>query len=218
MKVRLKRSWSKAYPELTVGNVYRVFEDSNEYLRIISDAGEPILFNRKAFEFVDPAQPSDWISERGEEGELYAAPRELQDPPCFFEKWHDHDWKVQTKFTHYVYELCRAERALMADPPNRFIRVHRRPGNAVEPIMLFSELDEERWEVRKVEVFADGRLSYANERGSFGMTKLGDQPVPALEVLAANAEFELAEITRAEFDEIFEKALTAEEAAQFETS
>ena len=75
MKVRLKRGWSKAWPELTLGNVYRVLGISNAYFRLISDAGDPILFNRNAFELVDPVQPSDWISEHGEEGELYAAPR-----------------------------------------------------------------------------------------------------------------------------------------------
>lgn len=214
MKVRLKRGWSKAYPELTLGNVYRVLGVECDDLRLISDAGEPILFNPKAFEFVDPAQPSDWISERGEEGELYAAPRDLNEPRHFFELWHDGDQKVQQRLRHYVYDLARAERALMTDPPNSFIRVDWKHGNAEDPITLFSELDEERWEVRKVEVFADGRIGYANERGSFGMTSLGYHPVPALEVLADNPEFEPVEITRAEFDEIFDKALTAEEAAQ----
>lgn len=214
MKVRLKRGWSKAWPELTLGNVYRVLEISDAYFRLISDAGDPILFNRNAFELVDPVQPSDWISERGEEGELYAAPRELSTPRHFFELWHDGDQKVQQRLRHYVYDLARGEGALMTDPPNSFIRVDWRHGNAEDPITLFSELDEERWEVRKVEVFADGRIGYANERGSFGMTSLGDQPVPALEVLADNPEFEPVEITRAEFDDIFDKALTAEEAAQ----
>jgi hypothetical protein len=194
--------------------VYRVLGIECDDLVLISDAGDPILFNPKAFELVDPAQPADWISERGEEGELYAAPRELNEPRHFYELWHDGDLKVQSRLRGYVYELARAERALMADPPNSFIRVHWKHGNAEDPITLYSELDEERWEVRKVEVFADGRIGYANERGSFGMTSLGDQPVPALEVIADNPEFDPVEITRAEFNDIFDKALTAEEADQ----
>lgn len=29
------------------------------------------------------------------------------------------------------------------------------------PVMLYSELDDRRYEIRKVEVFADGRMQYA---------------------------------------------------------
>jgi hypothetical protein len=39
VKVRLKRGWSKTYPELTVGNVYRVLGISPEHFRIICDSG-----------------------------------------------------------------------------------------------------------------------------------------------------------------------------------
>lgn len=74
MKVRIKHAWSRTYPELTLGNVYRVIGIEADDLRIISDAGEPILFNAKAFEFVDATHPATWISERGQEGELYASP------------------------------------------------------------------------------------------------------------------------------------------------
>jgi len=214
MKVRLKPGWLKAYPELTPGNVYRVLGISIDSLQIISDAGEPILFNRTAFEFIDPVRPSNWVEERGTEGGLYAFPRELSEPRNFFERWHDGDHKIQMRLRHYVYELCRAERAQMADPPNRYIRVQWNHTDPEEPVTLFSELDEERREVRRVEVFADGRIGYANERGSFGRTRLAERPISTIDEIAAIPEFEPLEITRAEFDEIFDKALSAEEAAQ----
>jgi len=207
MKVRLKRGWSKAWPEFTVGNVYRVLGIEADMLRLITDAGEPLLFDARGFEVVDSVQPADWISVRGEQGEQYAAPRELSEPRHFYELWHDGDSKIRSRLQHYVSELARAERALMADPPNIFIRVQGKRDRADDPITLFIELDEERWEVRRVEVFADGRLGYASERGTFGPTTLGDGP------LAANPEFSSSEITRAEFETIFDEALTAEEAA-----
>ena len=31
-----------------------------------------------------------------------------------------------------------------------------------EPVLLYSELDKDRWETRKVEVFADGRIGFAS--------------------------------------------------------
>ena len=37
-----------------------------------------------------------------------------------------------------------------------------------DPIVLISELDDERYEVRKVEVFADGLLGFAGEQASAG--------------------------------------------------
>jgi hypothetical protein len=146
---------------------------------------------------------------------LYAFPRELSEPRNFFERWHDGDEKIRMRFRHYVYALSRAERAQMADPPNTFVRLQWKHTDPEEAVTLFSELDEERREVRRVEVFADGRIGYANERGSFGRTHLAERPISTLDELAAIPEFEPSEITRAEFDEIFEKALSAEEAAQF---
>jgi len=31
-----------------------------------------------------------------------------------------------------------------------------------EPVLLFSEIDGQRWEARKVDFFSDGRLGYAD--------------------------------------------------------
>ncbi len=211
MRVKLKPGWSHTYPELTVGNVYRALGIENGSLRIISDAGEPILFHPNAFEFVDPAQPAEWISVRGEDGELYAYPPELRDPPCFFEKFFDYDMRVRQKFHLYVHAMCHQQRAAIPDPPNSYIRVawkHERPE---DPITLYSELDEERWEVRKVEVFRDGRATSADGKGSTGPTSLGDQPVPSVEDIAKSAEFEATQISRREFEEIWDKTLDSDE-------
>jgi hypothetical protein len=41
------------------------------------------------------------------------------------------------------------------------------------PVVLYSELDDNRFEVRKVEVFRDGRLGYADAVRSSGGTGLG---------------------------------------------
>jgi Domain of unknown function (DUF6881) len=210
MKVKLKRGWSKTYATLTVGNVYRVLGIEAGDLRIIDDTGEPCLFSPTAFEFVDAAQPSNWVSERGEGGELYSYPPELNDPRCFFEKFHDHDVQVRRKFSAYMVNLCHSERAADPDPPNSYIRVEWKHEHPDEPILLYSELDEERWEVRKVEVFRGGGATYAWAKGSTGTTWLGERPVPTLAEIAADAVFVVREISRVDFEAVWDQALEAE--------
>ncbi|MFJ9034805.1 DUF6881 domain-containing protein [Streptomyces sp. NPDC102274] len=69
-----------------------------------------------------------------------------------------------------------------------------------EPTWFYSELDESRYETRKVEVFRDGRRFFADSQISTGNAMLGEIPAPSLEELEAEAEFTAAEITREEFE------------------
>ncbi len=68
------------------------------------------------------------------------------------------------------------------------------------PILMYSELDLDRYEVRKVEVFADGRLCFASPTGSSGSTQLGEIPVPPLAEIAEDPQFQPAEIQKEEFE------------------
>jgi hypothetical protein len=72
--------------------------------------------------------------------------------------------------------------------------------------MLYSELDPQRWEVRKVEEFPDGSLGFASAEKSSDKTKLGEEPIPSLAEIAAEPQFKPREITKAEFEAIWEKA------------
>ncbi len=49
-----------------------------------------------------------------------------------------------------------------------------------EPVMPYSELDNERYETRKVEVFDDGHMEWADLSRESGTTGLGEVPVPDL--------------------------------------
>ena len=44
----------------------------------------------------------------------------------------------------------------------KYLFVRWKHPNPEDPTLLYSELNEDRWEVRKVEVYADGRLGYAD--------------------------------------------------------
>ena len=73
--------------------------------------------------------------------------------------------------------------------------------------MLYSELDDQRWELRKVEVFRDGRMGYADGEQEFGGSALGFEPMPHLAEIAADPQFEPVELTRLEFESIWSEAV-----------
>jgi hypothetical protein len=74
------------------------------------------------------------------------------------------------------------------------------------PTLLYSELNPRLWEVRKVEAYADGRMDFADRESRSGSTKLGIEPLPPLEQIAADPEFEPVAISAAEFEAVWEQA------------
>jgi hypothetical protein len=81
-----------------------------------------------------------------------------------------------------------------------YIRVQWLHENPDEPVWLLSELDEERWETRKVEIFANGSKGYAAKDEESGGTFLGLAPVPPIDEIAADPEFVPEEITKEQFE------------------
>jgi hypothetical protein len=87
----------------------------------------------------------------------------------------------------------------------RYIKVRWIHSLPDEPVLLYSELDDDRWEMRKVEVFADGRCSYASATKSVGSTDLSLEPIPPTASIARDPQFEPFEITKQEFEDIWAK-------------
>jgi hypothetical protein len=71
--------------------------------------------------------------------------------------------------------------------------------------LLVTQQTSALWEVRKVELFRDGRIAYADAKD--GTTSLGDQPVPSIEEIVSNPELAATSIVRDEFEEIWNKAM-----------
>jgi hypothetical protein len=69
-----------------------------------------------------------------------------------------------------------------------------------EPVILYSELDDNRFEVRKVEVFRNGRCGYASPEQASGGTKLGIVAIPELSEIAKDPQFDPVEIGQEEFE------------------
>ena len=81
-----------------------------------------------------------------------------------------------------------------------YLRVRWLHDHAAEPVLLLSELDDDRWEVRKIEVFRDGTQGYASASEGDGRSLLGKLPVPSLEEIGADPEFEPVSINASEFE------------------
>jgi hypothetical protein len=89
----------------------------------------------------------------------------------------------------------------------KYLKVKWIHNPADEPVWLYSELDDDRWETRKVEIFPDGTTGFASSAGSAGTTELSLVPLPALEEIAADPEFAPEEIGGREFEEVWAKRI-----------
>lgn len=75
-----------------------------------------------------------------------------------------------------------------------------------EPVELYGELDEGRWEVRKIEVYRDGQAVVLGPKDlEPGAKTLAEAPIPTLEEIAADPQFEAREITREEFEALWKR-------------
>ena len=89
----------------------------------------------------------------------------------------------------------------------KYIKVKWIHDHSNAPVWLYSELDDASWEIRKVEVFADGSFGFADERSEAGGSALGLEPVPPIAEIAADSQFVPTEIGREEFEDIWNQRL-----------
>lgn len=72
-----------------------------------------------------------------------------------------------------------------------------------EPIRLVSELDESRFEVRKLEFFRDGSVGFASSELTNLGTELGTLPVPPLAEINSSSEFLGVSISGDQFERLW---------------
>ena len=75
-----------------------------------------------------------------------------------------------------------------------------------EPVQILIEIGEDRYEARKVEVFRDGRLDWADESRWSPSTMLGEVPVPPLEEINEQEEFTATVISAEDFEQAWTTA------------
>jgi len=83
---------------------------------------------------------------------------------------------------------------------NTYIRVRWLHDFEDEPIDLWSELDRERFETRKLEVFRDGGIGFASASEATHRTWLGEIAVPPVDEIAQDPQFVAEEVSKEEFE------------------
>ena len=72
-----------------------------------------------------------------------------------------------------------------------------------EPICIYSEIDDERYELRKIEKFRNGHLGFASENIQTGTTFLSEAIFPENEEIALDTQFQICVIYQIEFEELW---------------
>ena len=77
-----------------------------------------------------------------------------------------------------------------------------------EPVTLYSEISS-GLEVRKVEIFRDGRNDYATRSWSTGTSMLGEILMPDVDQINQDPQFSATAITATEFEQVWQRATQA---------
>ncbi|MEU2724641.1 DUF6881 domain-containing protein [Streptomyces smyrnaeus] len=85
-------------------------------------------------------------------------------------------------------------------------RVHWHHDFDDEPVVMYSQIGDDDYEARKVEIFRDGRMGWADEAGSYGGTGLGEIPVGPIADVREQADFTAWVISAEEFDAAWSRA------------
>jgi hypothetical protein len=112
-------------------------------------------------------------------------------------------WRLRGLVTHAYHSAMRSA----------YIKVAWLRELPDEPVMLYSELDHERNETRKVEVFDDGHMEWAGQSQESGTTGLSQEPIPDLAEIGADSEFVPSAISAEEFEAVWSAAQNSDELA-----
>jgi hypothetical protein len=77
-----------------------------------------------------------------------------------------------------------------------------------EPVKLYSELDDGMWEIRKVEIYADGTAGYADAENRTRGTRLSLEPLPSVAEIASDPQFKPREISAQDFEIVWNRFAT----------
>lgn len=104
---------------LTLGREYEVLGIECDDLRLLTNDGEPVLFDPACFEVTEPSEPDFWIEYFPHVPERYAYPPGWG-VPGFFEDWHDGVVAVRMQFISQLADLypwteARSARARTSD-------------------------------------------------------------------------------------------------------
>ncbi|MEV0028519.1 hypothetical protein [Nocardia sp. NPDC050793] len=78
-----------------------------------------------------------------------------------------------------------------------------------EPIEFYSEIGDDRYEVRKVQVYRDGRREWAAENRETDTAFLAEAPFPSIDEIAEQADLRVWSISAEEFEREWDAATSS---------
>lgn len=84
-----------------------------------------------------------------------------------------------------------------------YISIDWKHNFADEPIKIYSEMDSEGWEKRKIEIFADGSMAFASPESHFGDSYLSEAQLPSLSEINSDPQFRGRKIEQTEFGRLW---------------
>jgi hypothetical protein len=79
-----------------------------------------------------------------------------------------------------------------------------------EPVDIYSELDPHNLEMRKVEIYRNGTVTFTDSVHSAGTTMLALVPFPPLEEISSQPEFDAHEISQSKFEILCSRFVTGQ--------
>ncbi|MEV4176700.1 hypothetical protein [Nonomuraea sp. NPDC049709] len=77
---------------------------------------------------------------------------------------------------------------------------------------MYSEVDDEGYEIRKVHVFRDGRLERADADTETAATGLSEVPIGSIEEIGTHEEFSPSTISKEQFEHVWRRSGTSDTA------
>ncbi|MCD9020575.1 DUF6881 domain-containing protein [Cohnella silvisoli] len=89
----------------------------------------------------------------------------------------------------------------------KYILVEWIHNNIEEPIVIYCELDEHGFEIRKVEVYKNGEYGVASNEIEWNNSFLSYEPLPSIEEIGRDSQFRPKIINEKEFQTVWEEAV-----------
>ncbi|SCW86821.1 hypothetical protein SAMN02927900_05876 [Rhizobium mongolense subsp. loessense] len=83
----------------------------------------------------------------------------------------------------------------------KYLKVDWKHSHPHEPLEIFMELDDANMEIRKVHIYPDGHRERADTLVPDKDTEVSYEPVPSLDEINSDTEFDGQVITKEEFEE-----------------
>lgn len=85
----------------------------------------------------------------------------------------------------------------------KYLKCDWRQNSPSYPTLIYVEVDQDNFELRKLEFFLDGNIGYATQKKNYGKTELSSIKTPDIEEINSYEGLTVLEITKEEFERVW---------------